>query len=91
MDLAAVIERSTVHEQERIRFLEQHRGEEAARTFARRTLDLYRSAVVRRSAPAGELVFRLRFIGSYRYLKRYLQPARPGEGARSGTLDRQQP
>lgn len=84
MDVSAVIERSALQEQERIRFLEQDRGKDAARTFARRTLGLYRSAVVRRSAPAGETLFRLRFIGSYRYLKWYLQPAHEDEGSRDG-------
>lgn len=72
MDKTAIFECHVQHEQKRIRFLEQNRGEEEARAFARRTLAIYRSAVVRRSAPAGEPTFRIRFIGSYCYLKRYL-------------------
>ena len=84
MDAAAVIARSALHERERIRFLEQNRGEVAARTFARRTLTLYRSAVVRRSAPAGELLFRLRLVGSYCHLKRYLQAAHQDRNDRDG-------
>lgn len=59
-------------EEARIRFLETERGRAAAMAFARQTLGLYRRAVVRGTPPAGEAAFRLRFMGSCCYLKRYL-------------------
>lgn len=57
----------------RIRFLECSRGPESALAFAERTRSIYRRAVVKRSAPAANAVFRLRLMASYCYLKRYLQ------------------
>ncbi|WP_440997788.1 hypothetical protein [Arhodomonas sp. SL1] len=60
-------------ERDRLRFLEATRGRAAAREFAARTMSGYRRAVVRRSAPAGERLFRLRLTGSYCYLKQYLK------------------
>ena len=68
-----VVRKSKVREAERIHFLEETRDVEEARVFAARTLDLYRRAVVKRSAPAGGRVFRLRLLGSYCYLKRYIK------------------
>lgn len=56
----------------RISFLETSRGQEAALAFARQTRKSYRRAVVTRTAPAGDSVFRIRLIASYCYLKRYI-------------------
>lgn len=64
-------------EETRIHFLESERGRDEAVAFARQTLRLYRRAVVHRAPPAGEAAFRLRLMGSYCYLKRYLQSAGP--------------
>ncbi|MBA1147897.1 hypothetical protein H0Z60_12665 [Ectothiorhodospiraceae bacterium WFHF3C12] len=72
MDTRHIIRESMACESRRIRFLERSRGTAAAREFAMRTRTGYRSAVLRRSAPAAEVVFRLRLLGSYCYLKRYL-------------------
>ncbi|WP_290651795.1 hypothetical protein [Aquisalimonas sp.] len=72
MDRAEIIQRGADQEAERIRFIEQNRGQEAAEAFARQTRALYRRAVVNRSAPAGDQLIRLRLLGSYCYLKRYL-------------------
>lgn len=62
-------------EEARIRFLESQRGHDEAVAFARQTLRLYRRAVVTATPPAGERAFRLRLMGSYCYLKRYLHGA----------------
>lgn len=72
MDVQEVLAESMRREANRIRFLERTRGEAEARLFARRTCSGYRRAVLGRSAPAGETVYRLRLMGSYCYLKRYL-------------------
>jgi len=72
MDTRQIIRESMVHESRRIHFLELNRGAAAAREFAARTCAGYRRAVLRRSAPAGEVGYRLRLLGSYCYLKRYL-------------------
>lgn len=61
------------HEAARMRFLECNRGPESALVFARQTRAIYRRAVVQRSAPAADAVFRLRLVASYCYLKRYLR------------------
>lgn len=73
MDATEIISESMRLESRRLRFLERNRGVEAAREFAERTRTGYRRAVVRRSAPAGGAVFRLRLVGSYCVLKRYLR------------------
>ena len=70
-------DRSAFHESadreaDRIRRLDSERGRAAAAEFARQTLHSYRRAVVRRTAPAAEPVYRLRLMGSYCYLKRWL-------------------
>lgn len=57
----------------RIRFLETGRGPEDARAFARQTSRGYRRAVLSRSPPAGDPLFRLRLMASYCYLKHYLR------------------
>lgn len=72
MNPAEVVRDSERQEAERVAFLEETRGEADARAFAEQTLRVYRRAVVQRAAPAGEKVFRLRLLGSYCYLKRYL-------------------
>lgn len=77
MEIRELIAQSMQLERDRIAFLERTRGAEAAHTFARCTRSGYRRAVVRRSAPALETVFRLRLIGSYCYLKRYLASLPP--------------
>ena len=59
-------------EEARLRFLESERGRDEAVAFARRTARLYRQAVVSGSPPAGDRAFRLRLMGSYCRLKRYL-------------------
>lgn len=59
-------------EEARMRFMETDRGQAAALAFARQTRDSYRRAVVARTAPAGDAIFRLRLIASYCYLKRYI-------------------
>lgn len=76
MDSGRLLAESERLEDQRVRWLASHRGERAARAFAERTRAIYRSAVVRRSAPAGDPSFRLRLIGSYCYLKHYLSDAR---------------
>lgn len=68
-----IFHESERQEETRIRFLESERSHEAALAFARQTLGLYRRAVVTRTPPAGERIFRLRLVGSYCYLKRYLR------------------
>lgn len=72
MDNRQIISESMACESRRIHFLELNRGAEAARDFAARTRAGYRRAVLRRSAPAGEVGYRLRLLGSYCYLKHYL-------------------
>lgn len=72
MDAGQIVRESMACESKRIRFLERSRGAAAAREFAVRTCAGYRRAVLRRSAPAGELGYRLRLLGSYCYFKRYL-------------------
>lgn len=72
MDTREIIRESMACESNRIHYLELHRGAAAAREFAARTRSGYRRAVLRRSAPAGEPGYRLRLLGSYCYLKRYL-------------------
>lgn len=68
-----VFAESLHHEAARLRFLECSRGPESALAFAERTRSIYRRAVVKRSAPAADGVFRRRLVASYCYLKRYLQ------------------
>lgn len=68
---------SVAYEAARIRFLERNRGCESALAFASQTRAIYRRAVVQRTAPAGEAVFRLRLVASYCYLKRYLHSSEP--------------
>ncbi len=70
-----VFHESARHEEARIRFVESQRGHDEAVAFARQTLRLYRRAVVTETPPAGERAFRLRLMGSYCYLKRYLHGA----------------
>lgn len=75
--MASAEHRDIFHEIERqeagrVRMLEGERGVEAAVAFARQTRDLYRSAVVSRSPPAGDAEFRLRLMAAYCQLKRYL-------------------
>ncbi|MDN3519454.1 hypothetical protein QWY84_17750 [Aquisalimonas lutea] len=72
MNSAEVVHASERQEADRIAFVEQAHGTAHARVFAEQTLRLYRRAVVQRAAPAGEKTFRLRLLGSYCYLKRYL-------------------
>lgn len=67
-----IFHESERQEEARIRFLESQRGREEAVAFARQTLGLYRRAVVTRTPPTGDTAFRLRFLGSCCYLKRYL-------------------
>lgn len=67
----------------RLRLLEASRSREAAFAFARQTAASYRRAVVNRSAPAGDAVFRLRLIASYCYLRRYLAVAEATQQAGS--------
>lgn len=69
---AAAFHDSARREEARVRMLEHERGRAAAAEFARQTLRSYRRAVVTRSAPAGDPVFRLRLMGSYCYLKQWL-------------------
>lgn len=68
----AAFHESERQEEARIRFLESEQGRDAAVRFARQTLRTYRRAVVTRTPPATEPSYRLRFMGSYCYLKRYL-------------------
>lgn len=72
MDVRKIVAESMRREADRIRFLERTRGRAEAQLFARRTCGSYRRAVLGRSAPAGETIYRLRLMGSYCYLKRYL-------------------
>lgn len=58
-------------EADRLRFLEQSWGRDAALAFAQQTMRIYRRAVVRRSPPAGNPEYRLRLLASYCYLKDY--------------------
>ncbi|MCO4321599.1 hypothetical protein [Aliidiomarina quisquiliarum] len=60
-------------EQERLEFLENERGKDAALSFAEQTRRTYRRAILSRSPPAGDAVFRLRLLASYCYLKRYIE------------------
>lgn len=69
---AAIFQQSQQLENDRIRFLETTRGSGEALAFARQTCTGYRRAVVSRSPPAGDALFRLRLLASYCYLKRYL-------------------
>jgi hypothetical protein len=62
----------------RMSFMETDRGHAAALAFARQTRNSYRRAVVTRTAPAGDSVFRLRLIASYCYLKRYIAASEDG-------------
>ena len=68
----AAFDESADREATRIRMLDAERGRAAAVDFARQTLRSYRRAVVLRTAPAAEPVYRLRLMGSYCYLKRWL-------------------
>ncbi|HEX5512784.1 MAG TPA: hypothetical protein VFY81_00140 [Gammaproteobacteria bacterium] len=70
-----ICQQSEQLEAARIRFLETSRGRTAALAFAQQTRNSYRHAVLTRTAPAGEEIFRLRLIGSYRYLRRYIAAA----------------
>ena len=67
-----VYQKSELLEAARVRFLEVNRGHEAALAFAHQTRNSYRHAVLTRTAPAGDPVFRLRLLASYCYLKRYI-------------------
>jgi len=78
MDVAGIVRESMAIEARRIDFLERTRGLGEARAFAERTRRSYRRAVLGRTAPAGEVVYRLRLLGSYCYLKRYLAHRRTG-------------
>lgn len=69
------LQHSSELEATRIAFLETSRGRDAALEFARQTRNSYRRAVVTHTAPAGDRIFRLRLIGSYCYLKRYIATA----------------
>lgn len=73
VDRQAELRQSERREAERIDYLERTRGVEAARAFAAQTLRSYRRAVVHRAPPACSAMFRLRMIGSCRYLRRYLR------------------
>lgn len=81
MNPADVVRESETQEAKRIAFLEQTRGAADARAFAEQTLHLYRRAVVQGAAPAGEKIFRLRLLGSYCYLKRYLARQRRSDSS----------
>ncbi|UEX79711.1 hypothetical protein LMH63_08720 [Spiribacter halobius] len=82
MDIRQELARSQELEAERVRFLERTRSPGEAQAFARRTRGIYRRAVLNRSAPAAEPVYRLRLIGSYCYLRHYLNPG-PENGSGS--------
>lgn len=71
-------QQSTELEAARIRFLETTRDTAAALAFAQQTCHSYRRAVVSRTAPAGDALFRARLIASYCYLKRYINKAGDG-------------
>lgn len=85
MEVARLLVASMECERDRLRYLETERGDDAARCFAERTMACYRSAVVRRSAPAGEPAHRVRLIGAYSYLKHYLRARRRDAGAGQST------
>lgn len=74
MDIRQELARSQALEAERVRFLERTRSPGEAQAFARRTRGIYRRAVLNHSAPAAEPVYRLRLMGAYCYLRRYLNP-----------------
>lgn len=59
-------------ERERLALIEREQGLEEARAFAERIRNAYRRAVISRSPPAGDPVFRLRLMGSYCAFRRYL-------------------
>ena len=80
-DRAAFHDRAQ-REAARIRMLDAERGRAAAVEFARQTLRSYRRAVVSRTAPAAEPAYRLRLMGSYCYLKRWLASLDAGEADR---------
>lgn len=75
-EFLAIIEGSQELEAQRIRFLETTRSRDQALAFARQTRTAYRRAVLGRSPPAGDALFRLRLLASYCYLKRYLVSTR---------------
>ncbi len=59
-------------ERERLALIEREQGSAEARAFAERIRNAYRRAVISRSPPAGDPVFRLRLMGSYCAFKRHL-------------------
>jgi hypothetical protein len=73
MDPEAIVHEGREQEVARLAFLERHAGRKAACAFAWQTLRIYRRAVVGRAAPAGEKIYRLRLLGSYCYLRRYVR------------------
>lgn len=77
-DTQQIYRQSEELEAARMGFMEKTRGHEAAQAFARQTRDSYRRAVVTRTPPAGDSVFRIRLIASYCYLKRYMASAEEG-------------
>jgi hypothetical protein len=69
------LEPNTVREEHRIRFLLQRDGLPATIAWVRRTLRIYRIAVLDKSHYASSSVFRKGFIESYCDFKRWLREA----------------
>lgn len=65
-------------EHRRLEHLRGSQGLDAALSFARRTCELYRQAILRRSAQAATRHYRARFLGSYRVLRAYVKAQPPG-------------
>lgn len=68
-----------------VNYLVEHRGRDAALTYARQTLQVYRKAVLNRQHFASTAQYRRAFIMSYLFYKHYLSKTdQPAVNPRSG-------